>query len=138
MLLAGCAPTAGPGTHAGDAYMVKSQRTPFYSFGPAQSLGPDFALSHGARVTMLSYQYGYSHVAVEGSGQSGYVATEDITPAPALTGPAPSPSALLAISRPRHRHNYESQAPTAGDQSQIPLPDFPESKPPPGAPAFRY
>jgi hypothetical protein len=119
--------------------MVKSQRTPFYSFGPAQASGPDFALNHGSRVTMLSYQYGYSHVAVEGSGQSGYVATEDLAPAPALTGPEPSPSALLAVSHPRHRHNnYETQTPTAGDQSQIPLPEFPESKPPPGAPAFRY
>ena len=137
MLLAGCSSTAGPGTHAGDAYMVKSLRTPFYSFGPAQSSGPDFALNHGARVTMLSYQYGYSHIAVEGSGQSGYVATDDLAPAPPL--PAPSPSALLAVSHTRHRHGgYESQPPTAAEQSQIPLPEFPESKPPPGTPSFRY
>jgi hypothetical protein len=137
MLLDGCSTATGPGTHAGDAYMVKSQRTAFYSFGPAQPSGPDFALNHGARVTMLSYDYGYSHVAVEGTRQSGYVATDDLTPAPPL--PAPSPSALLALSRARHRHGGdESQLPTPEEESQIPLPEFPESKPPPGAPAFRY
>jgi len=137
LLLAGCASTAGPGTHAGDSYTVKSQRTPFYSYGPAQSSGPDFALTHGARVTMLSYEYGFSHVAVEGTGQSGYVATDDLAPAAPL--PAPSPSALLASAHVRHHHGADdSRPPTAEEQSQIPLPEFPESKPPPGAPAFRY
>jgi hypothetical protein len=117
--------------------MVKTQRTAFYTFGPAQASGPDFALSHGARVTMLSYEYGYSHVAVEGTGQTGYVATDDLAPAPPMATPAPS--TLLAASRTRHRHGGDySQPPTPEDESQIPLPEFPESKPPPGAPAFRY
>ncbi len=31
---------------------------------------------------MLSYEYGYSHVAIQGTGQTGYVATEDLAPAP--------------------------------------------------------
>jgi hypothetical protein len=137
MLLAGCLSAAGPGSHAGEPYIVNSQRTLFYSYGPAQASGPDFALSHGDRLTMLSREYGYSHVAVAATGQSGYVATEDVVAAPPL--PTPSPSPGLAGGHSRHRHRgYDSLPPTAGEQSQIPLPEFPESKPPPNAPPFRY
>jgi hypothetical protein len=138
MLLAGCASFVGPGTHAGDPYMVNTQRTLFYSYGPAQASGPDFALSHGDRVKMLSYDYGYSHVAVAATGQSGYVATEDLVPAPPL--PKATPGPLLAASHFRRGHagDDNSRPPTPEEESQIPLPEFPESKPPPGAPSFRY
>ena len=137
MLVAGCSTAGGPGTRAGDAYIVKNSRTPFYSYGPAQASGPDFALSQGDRVTMLSYEYGYCHVAVQGTGQSGYVATEDLAPAPPQ--PKPAAPALAGGSHPRHhRSGYGSRPSGPVDESQIPLPEFPESKPPPGAPAFRY
>jgi hypothetical protein len=112
---------------------VNAQRTLFYTWGPAQATGPDFALYHGQRLTMLSYDYGYSHVAVVGTNQSGYVPTEDLVPAPAAS-PSPSPS----HSHHRHSASGDFRPPTAADQSQIPLPEFPESKPPPGAPPFRY
>jgi len=114
--------------------MVNSQRTLFYSFGPAQASGPDYALYHGQRLKMLSYGYGYSHVSVEGTDQTGYVPTEDVAPAPPEALPAASPTVLPG----HHRHHADSRAPTAAEQSQIPLPDFPESKPPPNAPPFRY
>ncbi len=112
-------------------------RTLFYSYGPAQSSGPDLALDHGVRVTMLSYEYGFSHVAIQSTGQAGYLPTEDLAPAPPL--PKSSPSVSSAASHSRHRHGGQnSLPPTAGEEGQIPLPEFPESKPPPGAPAFRY
>jgi hypothetical protein len=117
--------------------MVTPRSTLFYSYGPAQASGPDFALGHGQRVTMLSYDYGYSHVAVEGTGQTGYVSTDDLVPAPPLAKPSPSP--FPAAYRGRNRHGGEdSRAPTAEEQSRIPLPEFPESMPPPSAPPFRY
>jgi hypothetical protein len=131
ILLAGCSAPAGAGSHAGEPYLVNSQRTLFYSFGPAQATGPDFALYHGQRLTMLNYAYGYSRVAIQGTGQSGYVPTEDVLPAPQ---PSPTASPSLAHTR----RGSPSRPPTAADQSQIPLPAFPESQPPPGAPAFRY
>jgi hypothetical protein len=131
MLLAGCSGPAGPGTHAGDAYIVKSQRTLFYTFGPAQATGADFALTHGARVTMLSYDYGYSQIAIQGTGQTGYVPTEDLAPAPPLPKPSPTPA--------HHRYDdAEFRSPSGDGQPRIPLPEFPETMPPPGAPAFRY
>jgi hypothetical protein len=115
--------------------MVKPPHTLFYTYGPAQASGPDYALAQGQRVTMLSYEFGFSHIAVAGSGQAGYVATEDLVPAPPLAAPSPMPTAAW---RGHHRHSADSRPPTAEEQSQIPLPAFPESEPPPTAPHFRY
>jgi len=133
-LQAGCSSPSGPGSHAGEPYIVNSQRTLFYSFGPAQANGPDFALYHGQQLKMLSYGYGYSHVSIQGTGQTGFVPTEDVAPAPPQARPAASPPSPLG----HHRHTADSRPPTPSEQSQIPLPDFPESKPPPNAPTFRY
>jgi hypothetical protein len=133
ILLTGCAEQAGPGVHAGDAYVVKANRTPFYTYGPAQANGPNFALTKGTRLTMLSYEYGFSHVAIQGAGDAGYVATDDLAPAPPAPKPSPSPDRSL-----RYIENNESRPPTPAEESRIPLPEFPESEPPPGAPPFRY
>jgi len=135
ILLGGCSAPAGPGFHAGEAYLVNSQRTQFYSIGPAQVSGPDFALYHGQRLTMIDYAYGYSHVTVEATGQIGYVPTEDLAPAPPAPHPSPSPSSGATAHR---RNGNDGRAPTAAEQSKIPLPEFPESEPPPGSPPFRY
>jgi len=62
-------------------YMVTTPQTPMFRYGPAQSFGPDFNLQQGQRVVMLRKEFGYSRVMTE-SGQTGYVATEDIVPAP--------------------------------------------------------
>jgi len=137
ILLAGCSTSAGPGAHAGEPYIVNSQRTLFYAYGPAQASGPDFAINHGQRVTMLSYSYGYSQIAITETGQSGYVATEDLKPAPPSALPSPSASPG-AVRRRRGGSARVSRPPTPAEQLRIPLPEFPESKPPPGAPAFRY
>jgi len=136
MLLAGCAGASDPGVHTGDPYIVNSHGTLFYSFGPSQTTGPDFALARGQRLTMLSYGFGYSRVSVEGTGQTGYVPTEDVTPAPPPP-PPPKPAPLPSPSRHR-RTSANSRPPTPEEESRIPLPEFPESKPPPGTPPFRY
>ena len=38
------APRPGPAATPAQSYIVNSQRTLFYSYGPAQATGPDFAL----------------------------------------------------------------------------------------------
>ena len=133
LLLAGCS-TTGPGARAGEPYIVNSHGTLFYSFGPVQAAGPDFSLPAGQRVTMLSYSYGYSHVVTQ-SGRAGYVPTDDLQPAP----PAPSPKPGSTPSATPHRRSTSIfRQPASADQSPVPLPEFPESKPPPNAPGFRY
>jgi hypothetical protein len=131
IIVAGCSTQSGPGAHAGDPYIVKVPRTLFYTYGPAQATGPDFALFKGQRLTMLSYEFGYSHVAIQGTGQTGYVPTEDLAPAPPSAGASPGPSPAV------HRHRW-TPLPNAAQQPLVPLPEFPESKPPPGSPPFRY
>jgi len=81
--LAGC---AAPGTGAKpepiiENYIVTASQTPFYSFGPAQSMGPDFLLKKTAPVTLLRKERGYSWVR-EANGREGYVASDQIAPLP--------------------------------------------------------
>ena len=94
--LAGCA-APGIGTKPGspepitETYTVTAAQTPFYSFGPAQAMGPDFVLKKGAPVTMLRPERGYSWVRTE-NGREGYVAADQIAPLP----PEPMPRFLSA------------------------------------------
>ena len=132
-LLPGCAGSSGAGVHAGEPYIVKTQHTPFYSYGPSQPSGPDSSLPRGARLTMLSYAYGYSHIAIEGTGQTGYVSTDDIGPA----GPAPEPTPI-PIPAHHRRIMEESPYPTPVKEDTNQLPVFEDTLPPPDAPPFRY
>ena len=132
ILFAACS-TSGPGSHAGENYVVNSQRTSFFKYGPAQASGPDFALTKGQRLTMLSRQFGYSHVAMD-SGQSGYVATEDLAPAPPESNPSPSPTPAPNLNTSAERPERRERAPTREEEAQVPLPDLPQgrSSPAPG------
>ena len=73
-----------------------------FRYGPAQSFGADFNLTEGQHVVMLKREFGYSRVMTD-EGQSGYVATEDITPAP----PPASPGVNLSLP---HRRLTQSGA----------------------------
>ncbi len=66
---------------SGSKYVVSAHKASFYKFGPAQSFGADFVLNEGARVTMLEHSFGFSRVMTE-DGTAGFVATEDLKPAP--------------------------------------------------------
>jgi hypothetical protein len=113
--------------------MVKAPHTPFYSYGPAQPTGPDSSLTRGTLLTMLSYSYGFSHIAIAGTGQTGYVSTDDIGPAPPAPKPTPYP-----IPAHHQRIMEELPQPTPVHEDTLPLPVFQDSVPPPGAPPFRY
>jgi hypothetical protein len=146
MLLVGCATPGGAGSHAGESYIVSSPSTFFYIYAPATDARPDYSLDHGTRLIMLSYEYGFSHVAVAATAQSGYVATSDVAPSPppsrssASPSPRPSPSPTPAlVVRTHHRPSSEASATAAPvDESQAPMPTFYDSLPPAGAPSYRY
>ena len=53
LLLAGCS-SSGSGTSQVGHYLVRVPKTPMYRYGPAQSFGPDFSLTQGQHVVMLS------------------------------------------------------------------------------------
>lgn len=87
LALSGCSST-GATSQVGH-YVVRVPQSPMFRYGPAQSFGPDFSLQQGQHVVMLKREYGYSRVMTD-DGQSGYVATEDLTPAPPPTVAKPS------------------------------------------------
>jgi hypothetical protein len=74
--LGGCAATGAPGR-----YMVTSVKSPFYKYGPAQSFGADFTLPRGQKLTVVENSFGFAKVTTD-DGMSGYMPTEDLTPAP--------------------------------------------------------
>ena len=94
--LAGC---AAPGIAAKpkpdepftDSYAVIAAQTYFYSFGPAQASGPDFALKKGEPLTLVRRERGFSWVRTE-AGREGYVATDQIAPLPPEPAPVFVPS----------------------------------------------
>src|SRR5262249_37243695 len=96
----------------------------------AQAFGPDFALKHGDRVTMVRREFGFSQVRME-DGTTGYMPTQDLKPAP-----APPPVARSRGSAARHVASRSSNVkPTPGDplfdvtDIPLPLPSEPEKKP---------
>lgn len=143
-LFVGCA-ASGP-VPASDKFVVSKKAAHFYKYGPAQAFGPDFNLSEGQKVTMLERRFGYSRIMLE-DGTSGYVATEDLTPAPPepVARPTPAPRwgrGSGASSKPR-RSTFEP-VPTDPlfdvNDVPLPLPDEEPTKPQQPAPnvKFRY
>jgi hypothetical protein len=142
-LLAACATKP---VRAGSRYIITVPKTAFYKYGPAQSFGPDTTLTQGTIVTMLESTWGYCHVMTD-SGLGGYVASDDLKPAPPSAA-APPPKATLAgnaRSTPRYysgRPKQNTVRPTPGgplfDVNDVPMPTGPLDEPPVAKPKFRY
>lgn len=131
-LLGGCAAKGGPGR-----YIVTASKSPFYKYGPAQAFGPDFALNRGQKVNVVENSFGFARVTTD-DGISGYMATEDLTPAP------PEPEAQVRSTarvtsrrpgaRPPRAPSYIEPGAPLFDASDIPLPTKVEP-PKPASPA---
>jgi hypothetical protein len=81
----GCSSTA---THAvsksdGKVYTVTAQNADFFRVSPRQGNGPDRTLPQHTLVRLIRPSWGYSKVQVLDDNQQGYVATDDISAAPA-------------------------------------------------------
>ncbi len=123
-LLVGCASDLASNTNE---FVIKARTTPFFIYGPAQSRGADFALPKDTQVTMLKREFGYSQVRMA-SGQTGYVANDDLAPAPERP-PAPKQK---KSSRGRVQSESEFVPPTRLPDEQLP------GEPGAPAPSFRY
>lgn len=101
---AGCASE----TFAPDAapeFRVVHDRAPVYRLGPQQAAPPEERLARHDRIRLLRREFGYSF-ALLADGQTGYIANEDIEPAPSEPAPPriepefPSASRAAAVDRP--------------------------------------
>ncbi len=96
-LLAGCAgQTFSP--DAAPEFLVTRAQAPFYRLGPQQAGPPDARLAVDDRVRMLRREFGYSFMQIF-TGETGYMANEDIRPAPlALAAPEETESLPRKVS----------------------------------------
>ncbi len=104
-----------------DHYMVTAESTPFYRYGPAQGTGPDFMLVKDRRITMLKRSFGFCRVATE-KGQTGYVPTEDIAPAPPPPPPPKQPKSRRR--NPDDMDMYPPEPPQGLPDPAVPVPSF--------------
>ena len=118
-VLAGCGTPQGPPPKT-DRYIVTAASTPFYKYGPAQG-GADFMLVKDQRVTMLNRSFGFCRVMTE-KGQTGYVPTEDIAPAPPLP-PPPKPPKQNRANR-RSLEMFPPEPPQGLPDPGVPIPSF--------------
>jgi len=104
LLAAGCTSTINSGALDGTVggwYAVTAAQTPFYHYGPQQGNGPDSQLPRDSIMKVIRPSFGFVKVQLQ-DGESGYVANEDIRPAPAalvaekLTPPPPELPPSLA------------------------------------------
>jgi hypothetical protein len=82
LLSAGCEtlPLEASPNFSGDMVVV-TDYAPFYRLGPQQAGGADRSLRTGERVMLQRKEFGYSRVQLE-DDQLGYMANEDLQPAP--------------------------------------------------------
>lgn len=92
----------------------------FYRFGPAQPRGADAALPVNTRVKLLRKEMGYSLVMLSDT-RTGYVANEDLVPAP----PRPPEAEVAATGNSQRRESGSSSRPryTGPQVNDSPLPE---------------
>ena len=136
VLATGCASSSKTGVLSGTTdgwYAVSSSQTPFYRYGPQQGNGPDMQLPHDAIMKVIRPSFGYVKVQLQ-DGENGFVASEDIRPAPAALvaeklAPPPIPSPVYASQGAQFRLDSD-------DPRLIAPPEpLPEASP---RPEFRY
>jgi hypothetical protein len=121
LLVAGCetVPLEPSPNFTGDM-AVAIDYAQFFKLGPQQAGGADFSLRTGERVMLQRKEFGYSRVQLE-NGLVGYMANEDITPAP----PEPKPTPGQRKSGSRNRGSSRSQPVTYEDDFEsLPIPDL--------------
>ncbi len=108
IFVAGCGSSAkrSAAKNSGNYYVVLSASAPFYGYGPQQATGPDKKLPRDTLLTVGRISFGYAKVKLD-SGEEGYVAREDIRPAPpeviaAVTAtPTPPPAPPVNYPEPK-------------------------------------
>ena len=133
LLGAGCASQSTPATaSSGKVFAVAAEQTSFYRYGPQQGNGPDESLPKDTLMTLIRPSFGYCKVQLLTGNKEGYVASEDIKPAPptllaALNAPLP----VTSISAGSERENFDMQSSEPPPPETLPDPDLPPAAPEP-------
>jgi hypothetical protein len=134
LLTTGCQSSNQPRLFSGTTnswYSVAASQTPFYRHGPQQGNGPDMQLPHDSIMKVIRPSFGYVKVQLP-DGENGYVANEDIRPAPAtLVAQKLGPQAPPAVADEGEQFQINSDDP----RLIAPPEPLPEVSP---RPAFRY
>jgi hypothetical protein len=134
-LFTGCSGTAMRSASQSETklYAVTTDNAAFFRYGPQQGSGPDRALPRNTLVRLIRASWGYSKIQVVDDKQQGYVASEDISAAPASlvaaanTQPTPPPNA--------EQFDLNSTDPRLNaPQENLPPPDLPPAPDMPPAP----
>jgi hypothetical protein len=138
LLTTGCESSKQPKIFSGTTnswYSVAASQTPFYRHGPQQGNGPDMQLPRDSIMKVIRPSFGYVKVQLQ-DGENGYVANEDIRPAPATLvaeklapPPAPPPPPTVADQGEQFQLNSDDPRLIA------PAEPLPEASP---RPEFRY
>ncbi len=123
----GCSTTKGvaKGASNGKVFSVTADKTSFFRYGPQQGNGPDESLPKDTLMTLIRPSFGYCKVQLMApSTQTGYVASEDIRPAP--------PTLLAALNAPlqashasSERENFDVRSTSPPPPEALPDPDLP-------------
>jgi hypothetical protein len=123
LLVACSSTTSALKTSGGKVFAVAADQTSFYRYGPQQGNGPDEALPKDTLMTLIRPSFGYCKVKLVGTEKEGYVASEDIKPAP--------PTLLAALNPPAHtsaepeRENFDTRSSEPPPPETLPDPDLP-------------
>jgi hypothetical protein len=117
----------------GKVYAITGDSVAFFHRGPQEGREPDKKLSKNTLVKLIRPSFGYSKVKLVASGEQGYVASDDITPA------SPMLIASTATARTDSSVSTSSPSPAAEqfniDSSDPRLVPPPEDLPDPDLPA---
>lgn len=109
----------------GKFFAVSAEQTSFYRYGPQQGNGPDESLPKDTLMKLIRPSFGYCKVQLVTGDKEGYVASEDIKPAPptlvaALTAPPPGPAGSGST-----RENFDIRSTVPPPPEALPDPDLP-------------
>lgn len=122
--LAGCASKGGnpvAKANSGKLFAVVADKTSFYRYGPQQGNGEDKSLPKDTLMTLIRPSFGYCKVHLM-AGEEGYVASEDIKPAPATLLASLNPPTTTSGSG---RESFDVQSSEPPPPEALPDPDLP-------------
>jgi len=133
--LAGCAATpVASGTRA----VIAVPKAAFYKYGPAQTFGPDFLLSQDVKVTVLKRDWAFTRVMTD-DGTAGYIASEDLKPAPPEPPPPTGSSSGVRTQSGKPKRSNVQSVPDSLLFDMSDLPALPaDTNTPKPAPNFRF